>query len=171
MAQQNPPPFLSPDDMELFSVQVLRYLDGACSPAEIQQLKDALAGSAPCRELFVQVCRMKGNLLEVYASKRAELQHKTANVSDTLLASASAGEVAVTMGSGLAAGSNERQSPARPEHREASGDFGMDQEAPASPPPGDPGAETMIGELSGDDTIHPAPNAVEKKPGQGKEPP
>ena len=168
MAQQNPPPFLSPDELEDFTVQVLRYLDGACSPAEIQQMKDALAGGAPYRELFVQVCRMKGNLLEVYASKRADLQYKTTHAADTSVASASSGEVAATMG--LAKGSSDRPFPARQE-REGSADFGMGEESPGSPGSSDPGAETMIGELSGDDTIHPSPKAAEQKSGEGKESP
>jgi hypothetical protein len=147
MAPPNPPASLSAEAKEAFTVQVLRYLDGACSPEEIRHLKQTLAGSVPCRELFVQVCGLKGNLLEAYAAKRAGMHQRAA---DPLLASTAASAL---RGGSMA--SSERAT--GPEQHEE--DFALPPQAPSVPGPGDPGAETIIGELSGEDTIHPVPKA------------
>jgi hypothetical protein len=151
MAPPNPPAPPSSETKEAFTVQVLRYLDGACSPEEIRHLKETLAGSVPYRELFVQVCGLKGNLLEAYAAKRAGMHQRAA---DPLLASAAASAASALR---AASASSERSTPAGPE--QAQEDFALPQQAPSLPAPGDPGAETIIGELTGEDTIHPVPKA------------
>src|SRR5207245_2737468 len=65
---------LSAADAENFTVLVLRYLEAGCSSAEIEQLKRTLEASAPHREQFVRACRLQGELHEVFAARRAEMQ-------------------------------------------------------------------------------------------------
>jgi hypothetical protein len=150
MAPPNPPASLSAEAKEAFTVQVLRYLDGACSPEDIRHLKATLAGSVTYRELFVQVCGLKGNLLEAFAAKRAGMHQRAA---DPLLASTAASALR-----GGSTASSARAVPTGPEQH-AQEDFALPPQAPSLPAPGDPGAETIIGELSGEDTIHPVPKA------------
>jgi hypothetical protein len=119
MTQSSQPVVLSADEVEKLTVLVLRYLDGGCSAEEVEQLKGALAGAGPQRELFVQVCRLHGNLHENFAHKRAEMQQKATSAADLPPLSTS----------------------------------------------GDPGAETIISELTGDDTIHPEPKTPEQPSG------
>jgi hypothetical protein len=76
MTQSSEPASLSAPQKEAFTVLLLRYLDDDCSADEIDQLRGVLADVAPYRELFVQICRMKGNLHEAYSPKRAKL-HST----------------------------------------------------------------------------------------------
>jgi hypothetical protein len=73
MTQSTQPAFQPEAEVDVFVGMVLRYLDGDCSSQEMQQLKDRLTLGA-YRELFVQVCRLHGNLHEVFAPKRAEMQ-------------------------------------------------------------------------------------------------
>ncbi|HEV3085305.1 MAG TPA: hypothetical protein VGY66_36455 [Gemmataceae bacterium] len=148
MAPPIPPASPSSEAKEAFTVQVLRYLDGACSPEEIRHLKETLAGGVSYRELFVQVCGLKGNLLEAYAAKRAGIHQRAA---DPLLAS--------TAASALRGGSTASGERATGPEQHAQEDFALPPQAPSVPGPGDPGAETIIGELSGEDTIHPVPKA------------
>jgi hypothetical protein len=74
MTRSSEPVSLSVEQSEAFTVLLLRYLDDDCSPEEIEHLKSALTDLAPCRELFVEICRMKGNLHEAYSPKRAKLR-------------------------------------------------------------------------------------------------
>lgn len=71
--------------VDAFIALVLRYLDDQASAEEIHELKDLLGGAAH-RELFVQVCRLQGNLHETFATRRAKLQAKRggAAASDTI---------------------------------------------------------------------------------------
>ncbi|HEV3443474.1 MAG TPA: hypothetical protein VG099_02470 [Gemmataceae bacterium] len=147
MDPPNPPAPLSAEAKEAFTVQVLRYLDGACSPEEIRHLKATLAGGVTYRKVFVQVCGLKGNLLEAFAAKRAGMHQRAA---DPLLASTAA----PALRGGSTASSERATGP-----EQAQEDFALPPQAPSLPGPGDPGAETIIGELSGEDTIHPVPKA------------
>ena len=124
------PPPRSPDELEALTALVLRYLDGACSAEEVRQLKAALAESAADRALFVQICRLHGELHEAHAPQRSSRKRKGAAVM-TLRGGETAGEGGI--------------SPPAPE-----GDGGHPGTADAMPP--DAGAETDIRKLSGEDT-------------------
>jgi hypothetical protein len=72
------------DDVEAFTVLTLRYLDGGCSVEEIDQLKDALSAAAGSYdERFVDICRMQGELHEIYSSRRAALLKKETQTHDS----------------------------------------------------------------------------------------
>jgi hypothetical protein len=107
-------PFQTQDEIEAFSVLVLRYLDGGCAAEEVAKLKETIVASAAHRELFVHCCRVQGNLHEVYAPKRAELKQKSAGVP-------------------------------------------VLRNLPAENLAADPGADTVVRELSAEDTAHPLP--------------
>jgi hypothetical protein len=87
MAQPSQPAVPSVEEREAFSVHVLRYLDGECSAEEIQRLKETLVENVSFRELFVQVCRMQGNLYEAYAPRRAEVRPKAKTATEAALTS------------------------------------------------------------------------------------
>lgn len=53
------------------TVLTLRYLDGLITPEEMRALNAALAAHAPCRDLFVHLCRLHGELAEALAPRRA----------------------------------------------------------------------------------------------------
>ena len=123
------PPARSSDELEALTALVLRYLDGACSAEEVRQLKAALADSAAGRALFVQVCRLHGELHEAHAPQRSRRKRKGAAV--------------INLREGEPAGEGSISSPA-PEGTEK----GPTPEV-ALP---DAGAETDIRKLSGEDT-------------------
>jgi hypothetical protein len=123
MVESTPPAVLSPDELEAFTVLVLRYMDGDCTAQEILHLKAAIAESAAYRALFVQVCRMQGNLYEAYVTRRTEYQHKMANA--TVPATAT-----------------------------NPGDSALPTGSPVEVPPGDQGTDTIVRELSAEDTNH-----------------
>ncbi len=58
---------------EAFVVQVLRYLDGQATVQDLSELKEALATRPERRMLFVQLCRLQGELSELLAPRRAAL--------------------------------------------------------------------------------------------------
>jgi hypothetical protein len=116
--------------VEALTALVLRYLDGACSVEEVRRLKAVLADSAADRALFVQVCRLHGELHEAHAPQRARRKRKGAAVM-TLRGGETAGEA--------------NSSPPAPE-----GDGGHLDKGDAAP--SDAGAETDIRKLSGEDT-------------------
>ena len=135
---------LPADDAENFTVLVLRYLEARCSTAEIEHLQKTLAGSGPHRALFVRTCRLQGELHEVFAARRAELQLTPASVAQK------------------AGGRSE----VRPSHdnvpAQAGGsDLTLTPELAGEPGSTDPSADTVVRELSGEDTIHPPPRATE----------
>src|SRR5947209_18925121 len=67
----SPSPSVPPsEDLEAFTVRVLRYLDGQSSAEEVQQLKALLSGKAAYRNVFIQVCRLHGYLYEAFAPRR-----------------------------------------------------------------------------------------------------
>jgi hypothetical protein len=123
------PPPRPPDELEALTALVLRYLDGACSAEEVRQLKATLADSAVDRALFVQVCRLHGELHEAHAPQRARRKRKGAAVIN-LRGGEPAGEVDT--------------SPPAPEGPEKGPS--TDAELP------DASAETDIRKLSGEDT-------------------
>jgi hypothetical protein len=125
-----------------------------------------MTGSASKRELFVQVCRMHGNLHEAYSPKRAELRHKVADAHQTLPASSLAGQTAgkAAARSGVknpASAPSNRNPHVMPEDPLTSGDIALEQELSPDTASGDPAASTIIRELSGEDTIHPVPKDPE----------
>lgn len=130
--------FASPAEIEGFTMLVLRYLDNECSAEEVKQLKEMLAGHAAHRELFVQICRMQGDLHEACASRRAELKHKTIKINELVpaarVAEPSAAEAAASGGHGL--------------------EISLE---PGFPPSSNPesAADTVVPEFSGDDTLPP----------------
>jgi hypothetical protein len=135
---------LPANDAENFTVLVLRYLEARCSTAEIEQLQKTLAGSGPHRALFVRTCRLQGELHEVFAARRAELQLTPASVAQK------------------AGGGSE----VRPPHDSAptaarGSDLKLTPELTGEPGSIDPSADTVVRELSGEDTIHPPPRATE----------
>jgi hypothetical protein len=70
------PAVLSADQKEAFTALAFRYLDDSCSAEEVQQLKACLAEIAAFRELFVQICRMNGELHEIFSPLRAKLRSR-----------------------------------------------------------------------------------------------
>jgi hypothetical protein len=136
---QSPPP----DELEAMTVRMLRYLDRDCPAEEVQLLRDALTGSAVYRALFVQICRMHGELHEAYAPQRADRQRKAAP----------AARAAVAVGeSPLPQLPTDEDRAARPE---------LPQE-PSQPGAADAGAETDIRQLSGEDTHFPKDKPLDK---------
>jgi len=103
------------DELEAFTVLTLRYLDGGCSAEEIRQLKGTLAASDSYGERFVAICRLRGELHEIYSSRRAALQ-------------------------GIQTRASSKQA-----------------DAPVGIPQVDPCADTVMRDLSPEDTAHPAP--------------
>jgi hypothetical protein len=162
MAESTPRSSLSPDETEAFTILALRYLDCACSVEEIAQLRGAVAGSAVYRMLFVQVCRMQGQLHEIYAPKRAALEQNQEAARLSAHASTAQTAGAATGGTQRTAPSDPR-SPARSSQQERQAEFPIEQDSPPDHPLEDPGAETVNRELTGEDTIHPEPKAPEKK--------
>ena len=132
MQQSTEPALLSQDEADAFTVLVLRYLDGDCGAEEFEQLRDRLAGSTQCRELFVQTCRVFGRMHENYAARRAE-------------------RAAI----GAAAGATQRSA------LEIGAGAGSDQDDAVADllaaAQGDPGAETIVHDASPDDTANPPP--------------
>lgn len=132
----------SPAEVERITMLVLRYLDNECTPEEVEQLREALADHPAQRELFVQICRMQGDLYEACASRRAELKLKAAKLHDQLSA------------------------PPIPE-RDTIEAIGIPALAghprtDADPLIAESGAETLVPELSGEDTIPPEPTGPEQ---------
>jgi len=103
------------DELEALTVLTLRYLDGECSAEETKQLKGTLAASNSYGERFVEICRIRGELYEIYSSRRAALQ-----------------------------GTQTR-------------DSAKQADAPVDIPHVDPCADTVMRDLSPEDTAHPAP--------------
>ncbi len=131
----SPPGLPTQETLEAFTVRVLRYLDGQLSPEELQHLKEALGDHAACRNVFVQVCRLHGYLYEVFAPRRPALQPSATGVS--------------------AASDAPAPIPADPLRGGP-----LDQTDLLAEPPGrDVGADTVLGELSGEDTWHRNPDA------------
>jgi hypothetical protein len=164
MAESTRPTTRGHDEIELFTVLLLRYLDGACSADELKQLKSVLAGSASHRELFVSVSRMQGDLYEAYAPRRAARQQKAANVAEPALAAALVGQTAYEAAATTrAAASHDRSSPKWPEHGEVAGGSPLEQEPSAGTPNG--AEDTIERELSAEDTaIKPSYKAPEQNP-------
>jgi hypothetical protein len=131
MARSTQPSSQPQETLEAFTVRVLHYLDGDCSADDVRELREALTGSASCREWFVQICRMQGDLYEAYAPKRAARRAK--------------------------APASEHQTPAQGPR---SSDFAVDQDLLGEKR--EAGADTLLSELSGEDTIHRNPST----PGQ-----
>lgn len=107
MSSAAEPMVLTQEQTDAFTALVLRYLDGACTAAEVRDLQDRLVAGAVHREVFVRTCHMLGCLHESYAPKRTAWQAKTAAPADQA----------------------------------------------------DPRADTVVHELSPDDTVHPLPQA------------
>jgi hypothetical protein len=127
----------SHEEIETFTVLVLRYLDGASVGEENQRLKDAISTNAWYRERFVKVCRMQGNLHEAFAHQRAQLHQKVPAEAVTAAAMAASQSF---LSSGIS------QEP--------------EIEAPA--PARNPADSTIIREVSCEDTLHP-PSTEPKK--------
>jgi len=164
MAELTRPTIRGRDETEVFTVLVLRYLDGACSANELKQLKTVLASSAAHRELFVSVSRMQGDLYEAYAPRRAARQQKAANVAEPALAAALVGQTAYgAAATTRAAASSDHSSPMWPEHGDVAGGLPLEQEPSAGTPTG--AEDTIERELSAEDTaIKPSHKAPEQKP-------
>lgn len=162
MAELTRPSIRGRDEIEVFTVLVLRYLDGACSADELEHLKTVLAGSAAHRELFVSVSRMQGDLYEAYAPRRAARQQKAANAAEPALAAALVGQMAhETAATTRAAVSNDRSSPTWHDHGETTGGFPMEQQPSVATPTG--AEDTIERELSAEDTaIKPSHKAPEQ---------
>jgi hypothetical protein len=160
MAYANQPAVLSVAEAEAFTVLALRYLESACTVEEIEQLKQTLTGSVRHRALFVRVCRLQGNLYEAFAARRAELRQKSVSSAESLLASAMAGEGTTAGKQGPRAGPFERV--AGQESPGVGNDLSLRHDLTADPVGADPSADTVVRELSGEDTIHPP----SKTPGQ-----
>jgi hypothetical protein len=143
----SPSPSVPPtEDLEAFTVRVLRYLDGQSSAEEVQQLKVLLSSKAAHRNVFVQVCRLHGYLYEAFAPRRpAEPARLPA------LAGQAGGEATRV---------SEASSIPGPEL--SGGDALVGPELVVGPPDHpDVGADTMLGELSGEDTLHRTPKPPE----------
>jgi hypothetical protein len=145
--------------LEAATVLVLRYLDGECSAEEIEQLRGALTGSATYRELFVQVCRVQGELHEAYAPKRAGWHRKGTNAAQASPVAVAAGQEAggTTTLKEIAGGGDDS---GIPEHPEKTGDRDAERGSSADAP--DAGAETDIRQLSGEDTHFPKDKPPDK---------
>jgi ferric-dicitrate binding protein FerR (iron transport regulator) len=135
---------LSANDAENFTVLVLRYLESGCSAAEIEQLKRTLEASALHRAQFVRTCRLQGELHEVFAARRAEMQLTPASAAQRAGAE---GRLPIAHGSAPGAA--------------ATDDLAFTPELSGEPGSTDPGADTVVRELSGEDTIHPTPRPPE----------
>jgi hypothetical protein len=139
MVESTPPHVLSSDEIEAFTVLVLRYMDGECTAEEILAMKSAIAESAAHRALFVQVCRMQGDLFEAYVTRRTEYQQKQANAAQPSLAAAGARRTGGT--------STEKPSTDLD-------DATVEADSSVDVAPGDQGTDTIVRELSGEDTNH-----------------
>lgn len=132
MAQAVDAAVLAQQQADLFAAAVLRYLDGACSAEEMAEMREALAGSGPHREWFVNTCLLSGGLHESFAPRRAEWQAKKTTTAALIQAGAA------PFGS---SGARDRgQSSLRADDLQA-----------------DPGAETVIHVSSPEDTVNPVP--------------
>jgi hypothetical protein len=76
MTQAIQPLVLTAEQREAFTIRTLRYLDGNCAEAELQELNALLGVSATLRQLFVEICRVHGDLYEAHAERRAALAQK-----------------------------------------------------------------------------------------------
>lgn len=139
----------SSDAVEVLTGLVLRYLDGQCTAHEMTRLGEAIRSNASFREQFVQLCRMKGHLHELFGAKRAARQQKLAGVQ----AMALNGVEAVSVGPGGQHGTGEAKREAAPVPAPGS--------QPATPQE-DPGSDTLILGLSAEDTIFPDPKPADK---------
>jgi hypothetical protein len=165
VAQSTPTSFRSPDEQEAFTVLVLRYLDDDSSGTEVQHLKDALGGDAWCRELFVQMCRMHGDMHEAFAAKRAALQQKASLEKTLSLASAGARQATADAGVAATVPRPARASVEPSERLDVSdlaGDPLVIDDGDSEAPAGGAAGDTVVRELSGEDTAHPAPKPPEE---------
>jgi hypothetical protein len=133
---------------DAFAVLVLRYLEGLATPQEVGELNTALKSRPECRDLFVQMSRLHGGLSEVLAPRRAAERKKAGpaalHVPADLPTEAAPGAVSVLTG-------DEGASPL--------------PEGAAEPPSV---ADTLLGKLSAEDTVHGRP-AAPADPDPGRE--
>src|SRR5262249_30844109 len=97
---------------------------------------ESLCSGAAHAKLFVQICRLHGDMHEVFAAQRAALRAKTARVA--------AAVAAPTATPSAEHSADAAPSPAAPPARED-----LCPEAPTV------GADTVVRDLSGEDTAHP----------------
>jgi hypothetical protein len=128
-------PSPSQDELNAFAILVLRYLDGETTAAELVQLREALAVQPAYRKLFVQVCRVHGDLQELFVPKEAA--------------------VGVMAGGGASVGG--LSSLDRLGRAQAPNEAEAEKQSSPKPRVDDPGAETLIRGEAGDDTIDPVP--------------
>jgi anti-sigma factor RsiW len=126
---------------------VLRYLDGQTTPTEVQQLSQALRASPECRDRFVQMSRLHGELSEVLAptrvaaSRRRKVRRARPGTASADAAAATPAAVSVL-----------------------TGDDAVPTPAVPAGEPSTPGADTLLGKVSAEDTVHgpPSPPAEPK---------
>ena len=81
------------DELDVFAILALRYLDGECSTEEASALKAMLVEGDSHRELFVQLCRLHGDLHEMLAPTKLSRHQEMLGAAEPAAVSAKASAV------------------------------------------------------------------------------